>query len=126
MNLKKNLLTISMVSMIGVVLMASGCISTGTETGQNLQFINTPTADYYEDGSGLISGDLYNEGTTTYRDIDVEIIGYNQDHEKIFTDMEGIALLEPGQTASITRVLDSTDPHIYTVEMNIVNKTRTD
>jgi len=127
MKFKKTLLTLSMVSLIGMVLMVSGCISTDTESenSEDLEFSIVPYVDYYEDGSGGIWSEIENTGTNTYRHIDIEIIGYNKNHEKVFTDTKGFAVLKPGEYASIFRELGENDPkNIHSVEMKVVNKTR--
>jgi hypothetical protein len=81
--------------------------------------------NYYSDGSGLIMADLINKGTSTYTHIDVEIIGYNENKEIVLKEKKGIASLPPGQSAYLGRPLNSNDPKLYSVEMNVVNSTKT-
>lgn len=107
-------------------MFTSGCTSSQNKTtNSDLQFVNTPTVDYYSDGSGLIMADLINKGQNTYTHIDVEIIGYNENKEIVFKEKKGIASLPPGQSASLGRPLHDNDPKLYSVEMNVVNSTKT-
>lgn len=111
------------VLVILITLPLSGCVDNQDSNKTDLQLVNSPNVMYLEDGSGLITADLINKGTKTYTNIDIEILGYNENHELIFKEKKGIAKLSPDQTAPITRPLSANEPHIYTVDVKVVNST---
>lgn len=118
--------------LILVTVLISGCTDSGanknntqnSEQYDDLQLINAPSVDYYSDGSGGVSATLVNEGSDTYKNIDVLIICYDESKKVILEKKQGVATLKPGDTANIDLSLDTVKTKVYMADVKVINATK--
>jgi len=135
----KKMLNKSKIISIGILgffilatVLTSGCVDSGTNTTNtqnsdqysDLQLINAPSVDYYSDGSGGVSAVLVNQGSSTYKNIDVLITCYDESKKVILTKKQGIATLKPGANANIDLSLDNVKTKVYMADVTVVNATK--
>ena len=118
--LNKNVLGI--ISVLVLVVMVSGCTSTGNYQ-QDLKITVSKATLPSNNSSGLIVGEIINNGSIGYSDINLRVLGLDKNKKPVYNTTETIDYIAPVESADFRFKIPNQKTTLYSYKLTIKNAT---
>ena len=120
--LNKNVL--GLISFLVLVVMVSGCTSTGNYQ-QDLKITVSKATLPSNNSSGLLVGEIINNGSIGYSDINLQILGLDKNKKPVYNTTETVSYVAPNQSAAFIFVIPPQKTTLDSYKVTIENATTT-
>jgi len=118
--LNKNVL--GLISFLVLVVMVSGCTSTGNYQ-QDLKITVSKATLPSNNSSGLLVGEIINNGSIGYSDINLQILGLDKNKKPVYNTTKTIDYIAPVESADFRFKIPHQKTTLYSYKLTIKNAT---
>lgn len=120
---------IGIIGILGILILvvaASGCTSSGTDSNSlNETIIPTGTTDIQDmgDNSFCIQGEIQNNGNTNYKTVDAVLIGYDSSGKEVGRENVTFNNLNAGEGSTYCEYITAKGSKVAKVDFKLINAT---